>query len=204
MKSDDRTETLPKPIYPAREDTELLLPFAEAPLRGRMLEIGCGNGRLSLVAARRGISVVATDRNPFALRRLAQIARDEQLPLECLRTDLALGLGRFGRILANPPYLPTEAAARDPDPWQNLATDGGIDGCSVTARILAILPDHLTPSGVAYLVISSVQAAAGVASLRERWLASGGRQRSIADRALEGERLEVWLLDLGETSEGSR
>ncbi|EQD56766.1 methyltransferase, partial [mine drainage metagenome] len=74
-----------------------------------------------------------------ALGRLRRSAKAEHLDLETVRTDLARGLGRFDRILANPPYLPTRTEDRDPDPWQNLALDGGPDGTSTTERILAQL-----------------------------------------------------------------
>ncbi|MFZ3356669.1 MAG: HemK2/MTQ2 family protein methyltransferase [Thermoplasmata archaeon] len=184
-------------IYPPREDTALLLPFAEASVPGRLLEIGCGSGTLSLAAARRGTRVVATDLNPYALKRLRQAAAGERLPLDLVRTDLARGLGRFDRILANPPYLPTNPQARDPDPWHNLAIDGGADGCAVTARILHALPEHLTNTGAAYVLVSSIQSAASLRALDDEWRALGGRRRTAATRALEGERLEVWLLELG-------
>jgi release factor glutamine methyltransferase len=183
------------PVYPAREDTALLLPFAKATIPGRLLEIGCGNGTLSLAAARRGTPVVATDLNPFALRRLRQAALSERLPLDPVRTDLAAGLGRFERILANPPYLPTNRRGRDPDRWQNLAIDGGSDGCAVTARILHALPDHLAKSGAAYVLVSSVQSPTRLRRLREEWTRHGGRQRVVAQRSLEGEQLEVWRLE---------
>jgi release factor glutamine methyltransferase len=185
------------PIYPPREDTLLLLPFAEISLPGRLLEIGCGNGTLSLAAARRGTRVVATDLNPYALRRLRDVATREHLPLDPVRTGLACGLGRFERILANPPYLPTTPRSRDADRWHNLATDGGPDGCAITARILRTLPDHLTDSGAAYVLVSSVQSAAVLRALGKEWETQGGRWRTVASRALEGETLDVWLLDRG-------
>jgi release factor glutamine methyltransferase len=190
-------------IYPAREDTRLLLPFALAPMTGRLLEIGCGNGVLSLAAARRGTSVVATDLNPFALGHLARLARRDRLPLACVRADLMNGLGRFDRVLANPPYLPTEPAQRDPDAWQNIATDGGPDGCRVTARIVASLPDHLTPRGQAFLVVSSLQSPKPLAELFDWWKSRGGRADVVASRLFEGERLEVWRLARGSPKEPS-
>jgi release factor glutamine methyltransferase len=178
-------------VYPPREDTLLLRPFAEVAPGTRLLEIGTGSGAIALTAARRGARVVATDRNPLALRLLARTARHERLDLAVVRTDLARGLGRFDRVLANPPYLPTRPEERDPDPWTNLALDGGADGCAVLARILDQLPDHLQPNGVAYLLTSSRQSATRRTQLWAEWRARGGALAPVAERRLEGERLEV-------------
>lgn len=184
----------PSSVYPAREDTTLLLRFA-ATGRGRwVLEIGCGQGAIALAAARSGARVVATDLNPLALTRLREVARAEGLALDAVRTDVAAGLGRFDRVLANPPYLPTPPAARDPDPWVNLALDGGPDGLALTRRILATLPEHLRPGGVAYVLLSSRQSSAARTSLLDAWVAGGGTAHPAAFTALGDERLEVWEL----------
>jgi len=184
-------------MYPPREDTQLLLPFARVAPGTSLLEIGTGSGRIALEAARAGARVVATDLNPWALREVRRRALAERLPVALVRTDLAAGLGRFARVLANPPYLPTRPEERDPDPWHNLALDGGPDGCQVLERILETLPDHLAAGGEAFVVTSSLQDASSLARLLERWTGRGGRQAVVSERELEGERLGVWQLALG-------
>jgi release factor glutamine methyltransferase len=180
------------PVYPPREDSQLLLPFAEVPPRTLLLEVGAGAGLAALAAARRGARVVATDLNPYALRRLRARARSEKVDLALVRTDLARGLGRFDRLLANPPYLPTRPEERDPDPWHNLALDGGPDGCRVTARLVAEMEEHLTAAGTAFVVVSSRQDPEALERIRQGWAARGGSVEVAASRRLEGERLEVW------------
>jgi release factor glutamine methyltransferase len=182
------------PVYPPREDSRLLLPFARVASGTSVLEVGTGSGVAALEAARAGARVVATDLNPWALAALRHRARKEHLALEVVRTDLGAGLGRFGRVLANPPYLPTTPEERDPDPWHNLALDGGPDGCRVLARLVGSLPDHLGPGASAFVVVSSRQDPAALRSIAGRWEALGGRHERVARRELEGETLEVWEL----------
>jgi len=189
-------------VYGPREDSFLLLPFARVAAGSSLLEVGAGRGLAAVTAARAGARVVATDLNPFALRALRARALTERLDLAVVRTDLANGLGRFDRILSNPPYLPTAAAERDPDRWQNLALDGGPDGCRVLARLIDTLGDHLGPAGEAYVVVSSLQSARRRSEIRDRWVAAGGVQRVVDGRPLEGERLEVWRLTVGAGSQG--
>jgi release factor glutamine methyltransferase len=184
-------------VYPPREDSFLLLPFANVAPGTSVLEVGTGAGAVALAAARCGARVVATDRNPEALRWVRAAARAERLDVATVRTDLAAGLGRFDRILANPPYLPTRPAERDPDRWANLALDGGPDGCQVFARLVRSLPDHLALGGSAYVVGSSLQDPRALAAIRAEWRGRGGDQAVVAERRLEGERLVVWRFGLG-------
>ena len=82
-------------VYPPREDTFLLLPFARVPACARVLEVGTGAGRVALAAARGGARVIATDLNRRALGPLRQRAIAEGLDVSVVRTDLARGLGRY-------------------------------------------------------------------------------------------------------------
>ncbi len=178
-------------VYPPREDTYLLLPFARVPPGTTVADVGTGSGLLALEAARGGARVVATDRNACALRELRVAARAGGWAVRGVRTDLLRGLGRFDRVLSNPPYLPTRPSERDRDPGTRLALDGGPDGCRVYARLVRGLAGHLAPGGSAYVVTSSVQDPGARAAIVARWERSGGRHEVVATRALEGEQLAV-------------
>lgn len=178
-------------VYPPREDTFLLLPFARTAPGERLADVGTGNGVLALAAARSGARVVATDLNRRALMELRRRALAERLAVEVVRTDLLAGLGRFDRIVANPPYLPTIVGGEDSDRGDRLALDGGEDGLRVTRRLFRSWADHLAPGGRAYVVASTLQDPRGFGEIVAEWEAHGGAVARVAERALEGERLAV-------------
>jgi release factor glutamine methyltransferase len=182
-------------VYPVREDSRLLARFARPREGETVLEIGCGRGFAALAAARHGARlVVATDLNPAALSAVFHRARHEGLPVEAVRTDLASGLRAFDLILSNPPYLPTKPGERDPNPWENLALDGGPDGCRVTARIVQMLPAHLAPGGRAYLLVSSRQSQRRLNEIRRQWRRVAGVSRTVVRERWGNETLSVWRL----------
>lgn len=61
------------------------LPF----LSGRVLDLACGLGALSVAAARNGCEVVAVDASPTAVEHVAAVARAEGLDLTAVRHDVA-------------------------------------------------------------------------------------------------------------------
>lgn len=73
-----------------REQDFALNPFEKLGLqyiRGRVLDMGCGLGNLSIEAARRGCSVLALDASPNAIARIQQTALAESLPITAQEVD---------------------------------------------------------------------------------------------------------------------
>ena len=58
-------------------------------LRGRVLDLGCGLGNLSVEAARRGCDVIALDASVHAIERIRKVASAEGLSIETRVVDLA-------------------------------------------------------------------------------------------------------------------
>jgi tellurite methyltransferase len=57
-------------------------------LKGSVLDLGCGLGKLSLEAGRRGHRVVAVDASPTAVARLNKDAQREWLPVRGVQADI--------------------------------------------------------------------------------------------------------------------
>jgi predicted nicotinamide N-methyase len=73
-----------------RSGVALARDLAGAPLRGRrVVELGCGLGVPSLVAARAGATVLATDEDPEALELVARNARENRLDVATARVPWA-------------------------------------------------------------------------------------------------------------------
>ena len=136
-------------------------------------DIGTGTGVLAAVLARRGIErVVATDLEPRALacarENVRQLGLSERV--EVVQADL-FPEGRAALAVCNPPWIP----ARPSSPMEN----GIYDPESRMLRgFLAKLPEHLTPGGEGWLILSDLAEHLGLrtrAQLLEEFEAAGLR-----------------------------
>ena len=88
------------------------LPF----LRGRVLELGCGLGNLSIAAAAQGAQVLALDASPSAIASLTARAREKALDIEAHCVDLGdyVPQGTFDCVVAIGLFMffPCDAARR--------------------------------------------------------------------------------------------
>lgn len=117
------------------------------------VDLGTGTGVLAVLLARRGFQqVLATDINPRAVRCAAANARRLGLADRIRTTEADLwpgGSGRADLIVCNPPWLPGIPSS---------ALELGIydQESEMLRRFLARLPEHLTPQGEGWLILSDL------------------------------------------------
>lgn len=154
-----------------RGDSEVLVESAlkARPDARRVLDCGTGSGAL-LLAVLHGLpdaEGVGIDRSAAALEiaaeNAAQLGLDDRanmLPLNWHSSGWSAVLGLFDLILANPPYVETDAdlapSVRDHEPAGALFA--GVDGLDEYRVLVPQLPALLTPAGVALIEIGATQA----------------------------------------------
>jgi release factor glutamine methyltransferase len=172
-------------VFVPRRRTELVLHHALrlAPPQPVIVELCCGSAALSLAlaSARDHVELYVTDIDPAAIRcarcnltRLPAPAGVLQGDLyEPLPTQLA---GRVDLLLANPPYVPTDAIAFMPPEARlyepRAALDGGRDGLDLQRRIAVGARRWLAPNGRLLVETSRNQAVDSVALFESAGLAA--------------------------------
>lgn len=130
-------------VYPVSEDSILLLRSVEEIIsqeKGRLMDMGCGVGLITLKAASGGWEVIAVDREPRALQCLNyNLSLNSLEGSRTMISDLFNGiprgyLGYFDLITFNPPYV--EAHGEPVSPRDDLALSGGYRGTDTTLRFL--------------------------------------------------------------------
>ena len=139
-------------VYPVREDTLFVKEHLPSSLEGKnFLEIGVGNGEISLTAAEKGATVTGVDINPEAVQHTRDRFEEEDLEGEIVESDLFEKLdGDFDFIVFNPPYLSGEEGIGDEEMWR-----GGQEGLEVAERFLENVSNYLAEDGRAWVVLSS-------------------------------------------------
>ena len=158
-------------------------------LRGwKFLEMGCGSGILSLLAAQRGATVTAADINPDAVATTRANAAANHLGerVAAVESDLFSEIamnGGFDCILWNPPFYPV-----DPTDYASHAWNAGA-GYGVLARFARRAKDFLRPGGKLIIQVSTEIDQESVLAL----FAEAGLERRLArEKRLPFETLRIY------------
>ncbi len=112
---------LPKVFHPGLFiSTNLLIEYlSERSLNDQsFLELGCGTGLISIVAARNGAKVWASDIVPRALENGKLNAINNSVQIDFIHSDLFDAIDRkFDWIVINPPYYPKDPLNPDQAAW---------------------------------------------------------------------------------------
>jgi release factor glutamine methyltransferase len=168
-------------VFVPRRRTEVLVARAvalarEAGDRPVVVDLCCGSGAVgaALAAALGAVDLFAVELDPVAVRcaRRNLAAWDAEVYEGDLFAPLPACLqGRVDVLVANVPYVPTDAIATMPPEARlhepRLALDGGADGLEVLRRVSAEAARWLAPTGSLLVETSEAQAAAAVAAFAD-------------------------------------
>lgn len=154
-------------VFVPRRRSELLVRLAAEGLRAGavVVDLCCGSGALGAAVRRRvpGIELHAADADEAAVACARGNLPGARVWFGDLWDALPARLrGRVSAVLANAPYVPSDAIAlmpseaRDHEPRG--ALDGGGDGLDVHRRIAAATSDWLAPGGRLLIEVSHAQA----------------------------------------------
>jgi release factor glutamine methyltransferase len=179
-----RVLTDPRALIP-RPETELLAQATIDEIASRLArdsepiaawEVATGSGAVTVALALRFRTSLALGRLRLAASDLSAEALElasENLAAGGVSGLVSLGCGDLldppvlpaplkpDVVVANLPYLTTQEASADEGSLRfepRAALDGGADGLDVIRRLLAQLPEHLAPGGVALLEVGAGQA----------------------------------------------
>jgi release factor glutamine methyltransferase len=175
-------------VFVPRRRTEFLVEeaIALAGPRAVVVDLCCGSGALGVAVATAvdGAELHAADVDPAAV----SCARENVARVggQACEGDLYEALppalrGRVDVLLANVPYVPSDAIALMPPEARlheaRVALDGGADGLDVARRVIEAAPAWLAPGGSLLFETSEDQASDAV----ETVTAAGLRGRVVAD-----------------------
>ena len=148
-------------VYLPAEDSFLLAKWAAKLARGKVLEMGCASGivSLSVASADAKNDVTGLDINPNAVECSEENAKRNRIGnAHFLQSDMfaTVGNGKYDWVIFNPPYLPTTNAEKLADRMENAAYDGGKTGRDVIERFLDEFVGHLKADGGLLLLSSSL------------------------------------------------
>ncbi len=177
-----RVVTAPGVFVPRRRSAllvrEAVRALRAAPTAGPpvVVDLCCGTGALGLVVALRvpGTELHATDLDPEAVACARENLAAVGGSVHCGDLDAPLPArlrGRVDVLVANAPYVPTDAVAAMPQEAREheprTALDGGADGLDLLRRVLDLAPRWLAPAGTV-LVECAPQQVPGLTAAAQR------------------------------------
>ena len=177
-----RIAVAPAVFVPRQRSRFLVTQSAARGFRGAVIvDLCCGSGAVgAAIAALIGpCDLHAVDIDPAAVRCAeANVASVGQVYEGDLFAALPRDLrGRVDVLVANAPYVPTDAIAALPPEARlyepRVALDGGPDGLDIQRRILVAAPDWLAPGGSVLIETSRSQAHLSMAAAQRAGLAAG-------------------------------
>ena len=139
-------------IYHPSEDTYFLADYVKTFSNLRILEIGCGNGFVTLVLAQNNEFVVATDIDINSVNVTKNLLESKKITnVELIVSDSAniVNSTVFDMVVFNPPYLPNSQTSD-----KNL--DGGTTGIELTQKWLKVSHNVLKNDGIVVFIASSL------------------------------------------------
>lgn len=160
---------IPARVYLPSDDTDLMIAVLEQEIIksnkyfDSAIELGTGNGFLSLEIYDNVKELISTDINPIVIDYLLNVKEKYNLDKQKITySNLFDSIDenkKFDLIIFNPPYVPSEEILSEDDDEINgydLAVNGGEKGREIIDLFIAQLPKHLSEKGICYLLVSSL------------------------------------------------
>ena len=132
--------------------TKFLVDYLDnQPLMGKsLLELGCGTGLISIIAAKAGSEVTATDLSSKAIENIKLNVRQQGVSIHIIQSNLFESIERkkFDWIVINPPYY-----ARTPESEEELAWYAGED-FEYFHRLFSSLRDYMHDTTQVIMVLT--------------------------------------------------
>jgi len=154
-----------------------------------VLEIGCGAGLGTVLAASRARSVIGIDISLEAVRNTKKNIKQnhQENNAEAFQTDLMSAVStksKFSVIMFNPPYLPEDESTTTMDH----AHIGGEQGSEIAQRCINQASKHLYDEGRFYVVVSNL---ANIDAIVKTFEAAGFQVEFVAEKSLFFEKIQV-------------
>ncbi len=133
---------------------------------GTVLDVGCGSGALSVVAARAGARVVAVDVDPAAVEATTSNATANGVVVDASTTPLAEVQGRFDLVVAN--ISAGTVLGLLPDLGERVAADGHLVLSGILADRWPEVREAATASGGGRVVSREVEVGGWVTAVLAR------------------------------------